>query len=590
MDKRLVLKALRSIAYYLSNKEKRYALLLIILLILSSILDVFGLASLVPVIMAASTPNFVQSNEYFNAVFQFLNFQSEKMFLLFLIGCIFIFFLLKNLFIIWISSRQVRFTASVALKIVRREFDKYCTLPFSVFNTIGSANLINSVLSTPQYFVLGVIRPIFVFFSELVIISVIAIGIFLYQPILIAILLFVLTPSALLTYSLLKKRSSRIGEKLLKLRPIPHRILINIFNGFVEIKLANKLGAFEQRFLSNQKEVQEMEEKSYLYSQIPLKIIEMVAILGVVVIFAYSLLFSPSNTNIISIIGLFAAATYRLMPSINRLLTSLITIKQNENLIDALSLYREYHLSSSKVKVNGPIKFEKVIEFSNLSFTFPGASNPALSNINISVKKGEKVGFIGASGSGKTTLMNVFLRFYEEQEGKILIDGVPLNMSNKEAWYSIVGYVKQDTYLMEGSIKDNITLMDEEVDEKRLNYAIENASLKDFIETLPDGYNTSIGEKGARLSGGQKQRIGIARALYKSSQILILDEATSALDTMTEREVADAISKLSETDITIFIIAHRITTLRDCNRIYEVNNGKIVAERSYQDVLNTVIS
>ena len=185
--------------------------------------------------------------------------------------------------------------------------------------------------------------------------------------------------------------------------------------------------------------------------------------------------------------------------------------------------------------------------------------------------------------------MNVLLRFYTEQQGAIFIDDQPLTPQHLHAWHNIVGYVKQDTFLMEASIQDNITLGDLEVDSERMRYAIEQASLQSFISGLPEGTDTLIGERGSKLSGGQRQRIGIARALYKQTEVLVLDEATSALDNETEREVNEAINKLSHTAITILIIAHRITTLRECDRIYELSNGEITAEHQYEDLVRKIV-
>ena len=190
-----------------------------------------------------------------------------------------------------------------------------------------------------------------------------------------------------------------------------------------------------------------------------------------------------------------------------------------------------------------------------------------------------------SSGSGKTTLMNLLLRFYSQQGGDIKVDGIPLTAEYTEAWHRLVGYVKQDTFLMESSLRDNIALGEEHPDEQRLAYALEQASLADFVKSLPLGLDTLAGERGAKLSGGQRQRIGIARAMYKQTQILVMDEATSALDNQTEREVNEAINKLSGTDITILIIAHRITTLRQCDRIYELKNGRIAAVYTYDELI-----
>nr|WP_246398951.1 ATP-binding cassette domain-containing protein [Hymenobacter luteus] len=237
------------------------------------------------------------------------------------------------------------------------------------------------------------------------------------------------------------------------------------------------------------------------------------------------------------------------------------------------------------IKQEPAIRFQQRVEFDNITFAFPGSDKPVLRNISFTINKGEKIGFIGSSGSGKTTLMNLLLRFYTQQSGEIRVDGVPLRLENTEAWHQLVGYVKQDTFLMQASLRDNITLGESDPDPQRLQYALEQASLADFVESLPQGLDTVSGERGARLSGGQRQRIGVARAMYKQTQILVMDEATSALDTQTEKEVTEAINKLSATDITILIIAHRITTLRQCDRIYELKDGQIVAVHTYEDLI-----
>jgi len=205
------------------------------------------------------------------------------------------------------------------------------------------------------------------------------------------------------------------------------------------------------------------------------------------------------------------------------------------------------------------------------------------------VKKGEKIGFVGSSGSGKTTLMNLILRFYPENSGSVLVDGVKLTERHTDAWRRIIGYVKQDIFLIDGSIKDNITLSEENSDIPRLMSAIHQASLDDLVASLPEGIDSPVGEKGGKLSGGQRQRLGIARSLYRNAEVLIFDEATSALDTATENEVTEAIDALSGSNKTIFIIAHRITTLKNCDRIYELSNGRIAGVYSYQEMLAKVI-
>lgn len=581
--------SLDSIRFYLTSAQKRKTVWLFILTLVSSFMEVIGLASLIPVMLVAAEPGGVQRSKYFGPVYQAIGFQSESHFLLLLIVLIFAFFLVKSLFSVWVNYMQARFTAEVGISIIKTQLNKYLNLPFWYFNDFGSSSLINSALSVPTAYVSGVMRSLLTFFSEMIIVIVIIIGILFYKPLLLFVLAVILLPTAILTYRVLRSRSQKIGNRINELRPISYAIIGDLFNGFAELKLANKQKKFEQHLIANQNEVQNLDAEAYLFSLLPSKMIEMVAIIGVLTIFLYAVFFPGSSTNLVALVGLFAAAAYRLMPSMNRILTALVQLKQFQYTIENLESYRDAKYNESPHPQQLPLSFNKSIAFDKLHFSFPGEQNPALRGVNITIRKGEKIGFIGSSGSGKTTLMNILLRFYCEQQGAILIDGQPLTPQHLHAWHSIIGYVKQDTFLMEASIQDNITLGASEVDTKRMQYAIEQASLQTFVSGLPEGINTLIGERGSKLSGGQRQRIGIARALYKQTEVLVLDEATSALDNETEREVNEAINKLSHTDITILIIAHRITTLRECDRIYELSNGEVIAEHQYTDLMRKIV-
>ncbi|WP_345075178.1 ABC transporter ATP-binding protein, partial [Hymenobacter fastidiosus] len=564
MSKGIIGYSIDSIGYYLSRAQKQRVVVLFALLLLSSFLDVLGLASLVPIMIVAGEPGGIHKNKYFERLFTWLPFESDKSFLLFLILGIFVFFLLKNVFSVWINSVQAKFTAEIGLQVVASQLDKYLRFPYWHFNDYGSANLVNSSLQVPSTYVNMIIRPLFVFFSELAMVAVIVVGIVLYQPLLLLVLALVLVPTTYGMYYVLRTRSQYIGQRINELSPISMTTVTDLFTGFVELKLADKQPRFRDQLLANQREIRRLDAESYMYSLIPIRVIELVAVLGVVTIFLYSLFLAANSASIVTLVGLFAAAAYRLMPSVNRMLMAMVQMKQTRYSIENLQAFRTPEYDEQIPEQQLPLAFEQSLTLEHVSFAFPKEERRVLEDISLTISKGEKIGFIGSSGSGKTTLMNVLLRFYTEQQGRILVDGEPLTGQHLKAWHSIIGYVKQDTFLMQASIKDNITLGDAQVDEQRLRYSIEQASLLEFIDSLPLGLDTLVGERGSKLSGGQRQRIGIARALYKRTQILMLDEATSALDNETEREVNEAINKLAQTDITILIIAHRITTLREC--------------------------
>lgn len=589
MNAGIIIKSLNCIKSYLTASQKREGIAMLLLSIFSSLLDVIGLAALVPVIIAASETGYIQKNKYFAYLYAQLNFSTESSFLIFLVLVIFFFFLLKNLFSTWINYRQVKFSANVANTIIHRQYTKFTGLPFWLFNNMGYINIMYYIIDIPTVFISGIFRGLFVIFSEFVILTIIIAGILLFKPTLLILLLVILGPTTILTYNNLKKRGSRIGQRANEIRPIATSVTADSLMGHVEIKLAEKEEAFQSLIAGYIRELQNLEAKGYLLSLIPIKIIEMVTILGVVTIFIYSLIFVDNPKELLAILGLFTAAAYRLMPSVNRLMVGMVELKKNQYSIDLLKEFDEYDVYVTGPTPQEPLQFKSHLKLNKVSFLFPGKDIPVLNNVSLSINKGEKVGFIGSSGAGKTTLMNLLLRFYTEDSGGIYVDGVQLTNKNLKAWRRLIGYVKQDAFLMNASIKDNITLFDKQVDQQRLEDALEKASLREFVATLPNGVETPIGDRGSKLSGGQRQRIGIARALYKKTEVLIFDEATSALDNTTEREVNEAIKKLSDTNITILIIAHRYTSLKECNRIFELKNGEIIAEHSYSELIKEAI-
>jgi ABC-type bacteriocin/lantibiotic exporter with double-glycine peptidase domain len=276
---------------------------------------------------------------------------------------------------------------------------------------------------------------------------------------------------------------------------------------------------------------------------------------------------------------------YRLVPSLNRIILSINSIRSysftfahfgkiNKELRTHQSDDKETPSPSFQQE---PLVFDQTIEFKNISFNYPNVEQETLLDLNLTIKKGENIGIIGQSGSGKSTFLNIILRLLQEQQGDVLVDNKKIGPENVAAWYKIISYVPQNIYLMEGDIISNIAfgISKDKVDHQLLNYVIDAAQLKTFISSLPNGMYTNIGDKGVKISGGQRQRIGIARALYNKAKILIFDEATSALDSETENQLTDSIRALYDQHITIIIVAHRLETLKYCNKIYKMDTGKL---------------
>ena len=581
--------AVRSFKMHLDSGQRKKMYLLLSLIFASAVLDVFGIASILPLVKLATTPSIIHSNSILNFIYVNLNFSNDKSFLLFMILSVMVFFIVKSFFGIFVNYLETRFSASIAYNITRKQFNKYFNMDFHHFSAMKSSVITHHILNNPLSYVTWVVMPFTMLISEIIIVLLIVVGIALYDIKLFAFIAVIIGPSTWLIYALLRNRTSMIGEEMNRLFPLSLGSLSQTIGGYVDIKLANKEIFYRDEFLKYQRRYHQLNMASYLPNLIPMRANELVALMGVVLIFIYAIFLTDNRGDAILMVSLFAAAAYRLMPSLNRIISSMMYIRKNLTALQNLAIFPDLAYEIKGDEGNEKIIFNDTIELKHLSFHFPKEKSYMLKDINLKIRKGEKIGIVGSSGSGKTTLMNILLRFYTEQKGEISVDGVAVSKANTRSWRNMMGYVKQDIFLMDASIRDNITFGDEHPDDERLQQAIRLSSLDTLVKSLPEGVETMIGERGSRLSGGQRQRISIARSLYRNAEILIFDEATSALDNQTEQEVSEAIDSLSDVNKTIFIIAHRITTLKNCDRIYELEDGRISGVYNYQELLEKVI-
>ena len=584
-----LLLAARSIMKHTNAGQKSRIATLSFLVFISAVLDVVGLAAVLPLIKAGSDPDAIHTNKVLYSAYQYLNFQTEHNFILFMIGALFSYFVLKTVFGIFVSWLQARLASDIAVYITRNQFEKYYRLDYLEFSNIKSSVIIRNILNNPFAYVQWIINPLTMIVSEIIIVILIVGAIAYYDLFLLGFMIVTVGPATIFVYQSLRKRGGQKGRAIDSVFPFALSSLTESINGYIDIKLSGKEEQYKGRFLRLLKTYHELQQSLNILSQIPLRTNELIALLGIILIFLYGIFLSSQNTDLIIMVGAFAAAAYRLMPSMNRILNSLMYINNNRPAIHNLDVFEDMAATEGKCEHPLEITFNHTIRFDHVSFRFPGSDSYIFKDLDFEVKKGETVGFIGESGSGKTTLMKLLLRFFREESGQIVIDGVPLRVEHIESWRKHIGYVKQDIFLLDGTIEENITLSDPDFDEARLNHVLRQSSLDKFVESLPDGVDTEIGEKGSNLSGGQRQRISIARSLYRNAEILVFDEATSALDNATENEVTESIDELSRMNKTIFIIAHRITTLRNCDRIYEIKDGCIGGVYSYKELAEKLL-
>jgi ABC-type multidrug transport system fused ATPase/permease subunit len=352
-----------------------------------------------------------------------------------------------------------------------------------------------------------------------------------------------------------------------------------------DIQVLNRENWFISEHNRHQEQDGRLLRKIITIQSLPRLWLEVMAIGGLTGLIGVMLSSGREASEIVPVVGLFAATAFRVLPSINKIVGSKQQLKVSRAAIEAI--YSDLQLPSRSLSLGHvpQLAFEN-IEVDSLVFSYEGIESPVLNNVNVHIRKGEAVGFVGQSGSGKSTLIDIMLGLLHPQGGLVSVNGQRID-DVKQSWQQQIGYIPQTIFLMDDSLRRNIAIgiADKEIDELAITEALKSAQLEDFVASLPEGIDTVVGERGVRLSGGQRQRIGIARALYHRPSVLVLDEATSSLDTETEHGVMQAVQAL-QGDKTVIIVAHRLSTVEYCDRLYRLDAGRIVDEGTFDEVMN----
>jgi ATP-binding cassette subfamily C protein len=365
------------------------------------------------------------------------------------------------------------------------------------------------------------------------------------------------------------------------------KVLLEGLGGVKEIKLFGREDVFLAEHARHQVRSQRVTYLFATFQQFPRSVFEILAFMGMGAMIAVLILVGKPAADAVGVLAVFAAAAFRILPSLSRVTTSFQYLSFGRAMVFSVydDLIEEPNLTTPREFLT-KTQF-KSLTLENVTFVYDAASRPALENLSISIGSGEYVGVIGSSGAGKSTLIDVLLGLLEVSRGKVLLNGQPIK-DDIAQWRGIVGYVPQDIYLLDDTIRRNIALdiRDAEIDDESVETALRAAQLWEFVQSLPEGLETETGERGVRLSGGQRQRLGIARALYRRPQVLVFDEATSALDSQTEQEVIEAIEQLRG-ERTVIVVAHRLSTVRMCDRLYLLESGRVVNSGTYEQVLGS---
>ncbi len=583
-----LLDILKKLNYIVNDKQKRQYVLVSIVALIGSFWELLGVAAVLPFIETVMTPEKAEERWYSKLVQDvFGNVEiGERMTILGIL--VILVYVIKNLYLMFSSYVQTAYATSVQRDLSIRMTDTYLRSSYLFHLENNSSSLIRSI-NQDVVGVFGMFYYVFRLMAEFFTILAICVYVVTLDPILAFSLMGILGSCMLILFFGMKRTIKRLGRKQQECEGRMLQYLTQAFNGIKEIMVKNRQEQFVDVFKDAATENAKATKTNTFFNSINMYIYEVVCIGGLLGVVIVRLHMTDDVAVYMTRLTTVALAAFRLFPAVGRMTTNMNGIVYNRSRLNYLyetlqtiENSKEYILKREEEQ--GSLTFNDGIEIRDLGFRYPRGKEDVLQKVNLSVKKGESVALIGASGAGKTTLADVVLGLLRPQKGQILADGEDV-YRHPAAWASLIGYVPQSIYLTDDTVRANVAfgVQEGDVDEERVWKALEEAQLADFVRNHEEGLDAMVGERGIRISGGQRQRIAIARALYDNPEILVLDEATSALDTETETAVMEAIDSLHGSK-TMIIVAHRLSTIRNCDKIYEICNG-VAVERNKEEVL-----
>lgn len=584
------MKTFKKLLFLLSNHERKRAGLLLIMIILVALLDMIGVASILPFMTVVTNPNLIETHVVLNTMFQFskiFGVEDNQQFLFALGVFTFTLLIVSLTFKAFTTYILTRFILICEHSIGKRLIEGYLHQPYTWFLSRNSAEIGKTILNEVAQVIGSGIKP----FMELIAKSLITIALItlltMANPKLATIVGLTLGGLYLLIFYLVRNFLGQIGKERLKNNQLRYITVSEAFGAAKEVKV----GGLEETYIKNfsifAQAFAQTQASSQVISILPRFILEAFAFGGILLLILFTMNESNSFNNNLPILSLYIFAGYRLMPAIQQIFSSFASLTFVAPSLNKLTEDIKNLEPFNEKQDQRILPFNEIINLKNLHYNYPDAARTALKDISLNIPAKSTVGLVGATGSGKTTMVDIILGLLEPQKGTLEVDGKIITKQNSRSWQRSIGYVPQNIYLSDDSIAANIAFR---VEPKNINQglvekAAKIANIHKFvIDELPKKYETKIGERGVRLSGGQRQRIGIARALYHNPKVLILDEATSALDSQTEQAVMDAITHLDK-NISIIIIAHRLSTVKKCDNIFLLENGELKAEGSFDELI-----
>ena len=556
-----------------------------------AILEMTGIASIMPLLSVLANPDVVETNRYLAAVFNKLGFTDSGTFLYFLGLFTFVVLITSTTFKALTIYALLRFTHMRNYSLSRRLVVGYLRQPYEWFLNRHSADLGKTVLSEVEHVIQGAMIPMIQLIAQATVATALIIMLLIVNPWLAVIIATVLGSTYVLIYVLLRGYLLRIGSERVRANKDRFAAVQEAFGSIKDVKIGGLEVELLKRFESPAKPYALHQATSQVASYLPRYVLEVIAFGGMLLVILYLMADSDGLQKVLPLIGLYVFAGYRLLPALQQVYAQLANLRFSKPALDLLhadiQMLAAVDDGDQEFSHAKPMGLQNHVKLEHVTYSYPGAERPSLTDLNMEIHANTTVGIVGSSGSGKTTTVDLILGLLCPNTGNLFVDDNMINSKNVRAWQRSIGYVPQQIYLSDASVVANIAfgLPDEQIDLEAVEEAARIADLNDFIiADLPNGYETTVGERGVRLSGGQRQRIGIARALYRSPELLIFDEATSALDNIMEQAVMDAVRKLAHQK-TIIIIAHRLSTVRACDEIFLLEQGRLDGQGTYEQLV-----
>ncbi len=581
---------LKKVLYLLPKGDKFRLVGLFAMMMGAAVLEVAGIGMIPAFVSIVANPQMVMQYGPAERLLAFLGIDTTQELLIWGGSILVVVFIIKNMYITLFFYVEARYAYSRYYRLSHRLMSSYMQAPYTFHLQRNTADLLRNSNSEVRLLIQQVIKPVLEMAKETVMALTIITFLLFMEPV-ITLIVFLLLGSGVGGFLMLTQRR----VKGYGLEEQEHRRgLIKALNqgvgGIKDARVLNREAEFIEKYRYAASRSSKMLTKKFFLSKIPKPIVETIAVIGIMLIAVMMVSQGRPVTTIIPVLTLFVMATVRLMPAIQQITKSMTKLRYNVVVIDPiyndikeLADYRKRFLADRDKKER--LIMHKSIEIRDLHYNYPNSDEQALRGVSLTIERGQSIAFTGPSGAGKTTIVDLLLGLLEPSKGDILVDGKNIQ-DHLSAWQRNIGYIPQFIYLSDETLRSNVAfgVPEKEIDDEKVWHALHLAQLGEFVERMPGKLDSVIGERGVRLSGGQRQRIGIARALYHNPQVLVMDEATSALDNVTEKQIINAIEQLKG-DRTIITIAHRLTTVMNCDRIYFMENGRIVSEGTYNELL-----